>query len=221
MNKENITTKELEEIYRKLVRLYERFSTDMLTIGKQGEVLGQIIEELKAESSLATEFKVQVREGIKESVDKAVEDVNTQIRDSVQQLVTKEVSEKIKEFKSFTDDATKLLTEYVVDKKSRGIWVYLIVFFCGLILIFTGYTYMRINKCTPDSRLTADQVSTYRHGVVCETMWNKLSKKTQDRLMLIEKGKLPPEESSYEWLENKYPKMSAKEIHKKFDEQKE
>ena len=49
-------------------------------------------------------------------------------------------------------------------------------------------------------------------------MWGRLSKKTQDRLMSIKKGKLPPEENSYEWIEEKNPKLDKKALHKKFDE---
>lgn len=220
MGKENNvdTTKELEETYRKLVRLYERFSTDMLTIGKQGEALWQIIEELKAESKLATEFKVQVRNGIKESVGKGVEEVNSKIRSSVQELVTKEVSEKVKEFKKTIDDATKLLTEYAVEKSVRKYWMYLIVLFCGLICYFSGYTYLRVNRCNPDAHFSDEQLVTYRNGVTCGYFWEKLSKKSQDRLLSLKEGSIPPEENSYVWIKNKNPKLSKKELSKKFDE---
>jgi hypothetical protein len=72
----NIT--ELEEAYKKFLRLYERFAADRLTISKQGETLGKIIDELKAESLLATEFKVQVRKGILESVEKITRETDCQ-----------------------------------------------------------------------------------------------------------------------------------------------
>jgi hypothetical protein len=208
----------IDETYRKLLRLYERLTAETTTIGGQGEALGKIIEELKAESSLATEFKVEVRKGIKESVDKATKEVNNQIRSSIEELVTKEVSEKVKEFNKTINDATKLLTEYAVEKSMRKYWMYLLVLFSGMICYFAGYTYMRVNNCNPDAHFSDEQLSTYRNGVTCGYFWDKLSKKTQDRLLSIKEGKLPAEEKSYEWIKDKNPKLDKKALHKKFEE---
>jgi len=212
------STKEFEATYRKFLHLYERLAADRVIANKQGETLGSIIEELKAESSLATEFKVEVRKGIKESVDKATKEVNNQIRSSIEELVTKEVSEKVKEFNKTINDATKLLTEYAVEKSMRKYWMYLIVLFSGMICYFAGYTYMRVNNCNPDAHFSDEQLATYRNGVTCGYFWDKLSKKTQDRLLSIKEGKLPAEEKSYEWLKEKNPKLNERALRKKFEE---
>ena len=140
------TAEKIEETYRKLLRLYERLTAETTTIGGQGEALGKIIEELKAESSLATGFKIEVRRGIMESVDQVVGEVNNQIKNSIRELVTEEVSEKVKEFKSAMDEAAKLLIEYAVAKKMSKYWVYLAVLFFGFNFYLSGYTYLQVKK---------------------------------------------------------------------------
>ena len=216
MTKED-TADKIEEIYRKLLRLYERFTAETTTIGKQGEALGGIIEELKAESSLATGFKVEVRKGIMESVDKTIEEVNSQIKISIRELVTEEVSGKVKELKSAIDVITKLLIEYAVAKKMSKYWVYLAVLFLGFNFYLHCKTYLQV-KNNSNVHFSEEQLSTYRNGVTCGEFWNKLSKKTQDRLLSIKEEKLPPEENSYEWIKEKNPKLDPKGVKKKFDE---
>lgn len=96
---------ELEETYRKFIRLYERFMEDRLTVTKQGATLTKIIEELKAESSLATEFKMQVRQRIEESVENVLDEVDEQVKLSIQGAVTAEINKSIKDLKSVVDDS--------------------------------------------------------------------------------------------------------------------
>jgi transcriptional regulator len=78
------STTELEEAYRKFLRLYERLAADRLTISKQGETLGKIIDELKAEAALATEFKVHVRQDVVETLRKTAAEISSQIKNSIQ-----------------------------------------------------------------------------------------------------------------------------------------
>lgn len=209
---------ELEEAYRKFLRLYERFAADRLTISKQGETLGKIIEELKAESSLATEFKVQVREGIVESVEKLVKEIDAQIKDAVQDSITGELDKSLKKFKEVIDDSAQVLRDYARDKKIRNIWIYCGVFFCGFMFFFSAYTAMQVRKYLPNTYLSSHQISTYESGVAFEKILNKISKKTRDRLTDIWIGKIPAEENSYEWIKDKNPKMDEQEIKRKFKE---
>ncbi|MEI7563638.1 MAG: hypothetical protein WCJ39_08660, partial [bacterium] len=134
------SAKEFEATYRKFLHLYERLAEDRVVANKQGETLGIIIEELKAESSLATEFKVQVRKGIRESVNKVMEEVDGLVKKSIQESVTKEINSSVKDFKSVIDNGAVILRDYTEDKKSRDIWIYFGVIFCGFIFLFSAYT---------------------------------------------------------------------------------
>jgi hypothetical protein len=209
---------ELEEAYRKFLRLYERFAADRLTISKQGEALDKIIEELKAESSLATEFKIQVREGILESVEKLVKEVDTQIKESIQKSITEELNKSLKDFKYAINNGTEILEDYVKDRKVRNIWVYCGVIFCGFILFFTATTALKVRKYLPGTYLSSHQLSIYENGLMFDKIWNRVSKKERDRLTRIWLGTIPAEENSYEWIKDKNPKMNDEEIQKKFKE---
>jgi hypothetical protein len=211
-------SQEAKETYNKLLHLYERFATETTIICKQGESLGKIIEELKAESSLATEFKIQVRKGITEHTKTILEEIDRLVEKSVQKSVTGEANKLLQELKETTNAVTEILQEYAVDKKIRNVWIYCGVIFCALIAISCLYTVTRVHNCSPYSYLTTDQISTYSSGRRCNTIWSRLSKKTQDWLLSIEKGKTQPEENSYDWIQERNPKLSAKEIKKKFDE---
>ncbi|CAL7962251.1 hypothetical protein GAMM_350010 [Gammaproteobacteria bacterium] len=215
---QNNQTPDSEETYRKFLRLYERFVEDRATVSKQGEALTKIIEELKAESTLATEFKMQVRQGITGSVGKVLGEVNEQVKKSIQESVTAEINKSTKELKAVVDDSTKVLDEYLKDKKSRDVWIYCGVFFCGFIFMFTTYTAMVVRKYMPDTFFTSEQLRVYRYGTHFERILDKLSYKEQNRLIDISIGRIPPEENSIEGLRKKYPKMSNKELQKKFDE---
>ena len=212
----NIT--ELEEAYKKFLRLYERFAADRLTISKQGETLGKIIDELKAESLLATEFKVQVRKGILESVEKITRETDIQIRESIQKSITGELNKSLGEFKEVIDDGAQILRDYAVDKKIRKTWIYCGVFFCSIICFFTTYTAAQVMRYLPNTYLNSHQISTYESGAAFEKILNRVSKKTRDHLTHIWMGKIPAEENSYEWIRDKNPHMNDEEIQKKFKE---
>lgn len=158
---EQNTAEKTEETYHKFLRLYERLTAETTTIGGQGEALGKIIEELKAESSLATEFKVQVRKGIMEAVTQVLNEVDGQVKKSIQEAVTKEISQSIRSFKAAVDNSKNVLDNYSADKKSRDIWLYFGVIFCGLVFFFTAYTAMVIKKHTPQTFFTSQQIRTY------------------------------------------------------------
>jgi hypothetical protein len=215
---QNNQTPNSEETYRKFLRLYERFVEDRATVSKQGEALTKIIEELKAESTLATEFKMQVRQGITESVGKVLGEVNEQVKKSIQESVTAEINKSTKELKAVVDASTKVLDSYLKDKKSRDIWIYCGVIFCGFIFMFTTYTAMVVRKYMPDTFFTSEQLRVYKYGTHFERILDKLSYKEQNRLIDISIGRIPPEENSVEGLRKIYPKMSNKERQKKFDE---
>jgi hypothetical protein len=213
--KTNIT--ELEEAYKKFLRLYERFAAERLVISKQGETLGKIIDELKAESSFATEFKVQVREGIVESVKNILQEVDAQIKESIQESITGELNKSLKEFKEVIDDSTQILRDYAVDKKIRKIWIYCGVLFCSIICFFTTYTAAQVMRYLPNTYLSSSQISTYEDGIICNKILRRVSKKTRDYLMNIWSGEIAAEENSYEWIRNKNPNMNNEEIKKKFE----
>jgi hypothetical protein len=215
---QNNQTADSEETYRKFLRLYERFVEDRATVSKQGEALTKIIEELKAESTLATEFKMQVRQGIINGVVKVLGEVNEQVKKSIQESVTAEVNKSTKELKAVVDNSIKVLDNYLKDKKTRDIWIYCGVFFCGFIFMFTTYTAMVVKKHMPDSFLTSEQLRIYKYGIHLERILDKLSDKEKNRLIDISIGRIPPEENSIEGLRKKYPKMSNEELNKKFDE---
>ena len=207
-----------EETYRKFLRLYERLTAETTTIGRQGEALGKIIEELKAESSLATEFKVQVRKGIMEAVTQVLNEVDGQVKKSIQEAVTKEINQSIKSFKAAVDNSKNVLDNYLADKKSRDIWLYCGVIFCGLVFFFTAYTAIVIKKHTPQTFFTSKQISTYSNGELWDTMWYKVSKKEQERILNLAMRRLPPEKGSFEWIRNQHPELSWREVNKKFEE---
>lgn len=212
----NIT--EIEEAYKKFLRLYERFAAERLIISKQGETLVKIIEELKIESSLATEFKVQVREGILESVGEVVKEMNVRIKESIQQSVTEELNKSLIEFKNVIDNGTKILRDYAKDRKLRNIWIYCGVFFCGFIFLLTTYTTTKIWKYLPNTYLSASQIAVYEDGLVLKAISNKVSKKTWEYLIRVWLGTIPAEENSKVWIRDKNPSMSDEEIQKKFKE---
>jgi hypothetical protein len=207
-----------EETYRKLLRLYERLTSETVTIGKKGEVLGKIIDELKAESSLATEFKVQVRKGIMDAVTKVLNEVDGQVKKAIQESVTGEINKAIKNFKTTIDNSKDVLDGYLEDKKLRQGWIYCGVFFCGLIFLFTAYTARVIKNHTPQTFFTSEQIRTYRYGELWETMWDKISKKDQGRILDLAMKRGLPEKGSVDWIRNEYPGLSWKEVYKKFEE---
>jgi len=215
------SAKEFEATYRKFLHLYERLAEDRVVANKQGETLGIIIEELKAESSLATEFKVQVRKGIRESVNKVMEEVDGLVKKSIQESVTKEINSSVKDFKSVIDNGAVILRDYTEDKKSRDIWIYFGVIFCGFIFLFSAYTAMKVYRYIPDSYLTGYQVETYSNGEYWNVLWRRMSKKDLGRITSLVMGSVPPEEGSYDWIKKENPKLSPAEVRKKYDEQKE
>jgi len=50
---------EMEETYRKFLRLYERFTADRLTVSKQGEALGKIMSSIFSAMRLKTKNVAQ------------------------------------------------------------------------------------------------------------------------------------------------------------------
>ena len=84
-------TTEIKEIYSKFLRLYEKLAEEREVITQQGVVLGKIITALDAETKLATEFKVQVRNGLKEGVREAAQNTGDDVKKALQENVTANV----------------------------------------------------------------------------------------------------------------------------------
>ena len=204
--------KNAEEVYRKFLRLYDRFATDSLIVNKQGEILGKIIAELKAESSLATELKIQIRQDIAETMKETAEEINEQIKRSVQDSVTVGIGDSIKEFKSAVKSSASVLHENVNKKEPSQLWSAITLFFCVTSFVCIVYTTAVVGRHLPDSYFTGDQVATYKDGIFMDRLWRKLSKKEQERLIAIERGDLPPEEKSFVWIAKQNPGMSNEEI---------
>ena len=213
--------KDLEEAYRKFLRLYDRFAADRLIVNKQGEALGKIIDELKSESSMVVELKAYLRQDIAETMKETMEEINEQVKRSVQDSVTAGVGDSVEKFKSVIDKSAAVLHKRTNEDDS---WPWLTAF-AGLLFVLTflcvTYTTIMVKRHMPDSYFSSEQVSTYENGVFLDRLWGRLSKKERVRLMAIGSGDLPPEEKSFAWIARQNPGMSSKEIRKKFDEQKE
>ena len=209
------STTELEEAYRKFLRLYERFAADRLTISKQGETLGKIIDELKAESSLATEFKVHVRQDVVETMKSTAVAISDQIKNSIQEPITNEVNDLIKKLKGAVNSSIETLHECAELKKEKTWWKVVTTIFgvCLLFVLFFCKFYL------PNLYFTSKQLATYKDGIFLNLIWDKLSKKERIRLTAIGRGSLPPEENSIEWIRKQNPSISSIDVIKKFDEQ--
>lgn len=216
---EDASIKELKETYHKFLRLYEHFAADRSVVNKQGEALGKIIDEIKAESSLAMELKVRLRQDLVETMKEAMEEINDQVKKSVQETITDSVSEPIKEFRSIVDSSPA--PDSTNEKWSTQLWNIIILSSLVAVVVCTVYTAIMICRYIPGSYFTSDQVSTYRSGVFLDRLWSKLSKKERTRLMALENGEIPPEEKSFAWYAKQNPGMSSEDIRKKVEEQKE
>ena len=219
---EKVSVNDLEETYRKFLRLYERFAADRLMVVKQGETLCKIMEELKAEADLATEFKVHVRQDVVETIKKATAEINEQLKTSIQNVVTSEFTSSLQELKVATDNSVTILKKYTEEKEEKSPWISYLMFFMGLTVFFAIlYIAITVRKFTPESYLTRDQLVTYSNGEYWEGVARRISKKEQDRLMDFYLGKTPPEKGSVEGIKRSNPNLSWSEIKKKFNEQKE
>lgn len=203
---------ELEEVYKKFLRLYERFAADRITISKQGETLGEIIDELKAEMELTTEFKAHVRKDVVETLNKAAVEVGIQIENSIQELITKELNDVIRSFKMTLNASREELSESVriKDENIWYKWFAAIFGICLLTIIFLGFHLPRLY-------FTSKQVEIYEKGLLLNACWNKLSKKTQIFLKQLGRDDLAPQEGSIEWIKRQNPGMDDEEIQRKFD----
>lgn len=204
---------ELEEVYRKFLRLYERLAADRLTISKQGETLGKIIAELKAEAELATEFKVHVRQEVVETLRQTATEIGSHIKSSLQEPITNELHEVISSFKTAINLGSKALNESS-RTKNENLWYKCIATVVGGCLI----TLVLLSKFLPHLYFTSSQVATYQDGVMLESFWQKLSKKEQLRLWKLGKGYLPAAENSTEWIKQHHPEWDENAIQKKFNE---
>lgn len=75
-----------------------------------------------------------------------------------------------------------------------------------------------VRKYIPDTFLTRGQLITYKTGLICENILEKISNKEWNRLIDIGIGKIPPDENSREKLRSRYPKITEEELQKKFKE---
>lgn len=208
-------TTELEEAYRKFLRLYERLAADRLTISKQGETLGKIIDELKAEAALATEFKVHVRQDVVETLKKTAIEIGSQIKSSIQEPITNELNDTIRNLKTALNTSREALSESTRTKNENILYKCLATVFggCLVLIVILGAFYF------PKLYFTSKQVGTYQDGVLLESFWHRLPKKEQIRLWKLGRGYLPPEENSMEWIKQHHPKLDDAAVQKKFDEQ--
>jgi len=217
----DLKNKDLEEIYRKFLRLYDRSAADRLTVNKQGEALGKIIEELKSEASLVVELKSCLRQDIAETMKETMDVINEQVKKSVRDSITAEVGSSVQEFKFVIDKSTAVLRKHTNEDDSWPWLTHFLVLIFVLTFLCVTYTTIMVRRHIPDSYFTSEQVSTYENGVFLDKLWGRLSKKEQVRLIEIGRGDLPPEEKSLAWIAKQNPGMSNEEIRKKFDEQKE
>ena len=216
----NGSREEVEEIYHKLLRLYERLAADRLIVVKQGEALYKIIDELKAESKLATEFKVHVRQDVVESIRNVVVEIKEQLKKIIHNTTSKEINDTVKELKSVTSNSIEVLKKYTEEKeKPDNGWVTYLIMGMGL-CAFLGimYTTITVGRYMPNTYLSSEQIDDYRSGHLWNGLWNRISKKERERIVDLAIGKLPPEEWSIAWLKEKNPKLSGYEIKKKFEE---
>ena len=207
-------TTEIKEIYSKFLRLYEKLAEEREVITQQGVVLGKIITALDAETKLATEFKVQVRNGLKEGVREAAQNTGDDVKKALQENVTANVSSAVNELKNAADQTTKRLKEY--DLLSTR-WI-LIVLGC-LIMASIGIGFMCAKWLAP-APWTDDQLATYNRGISLEIILDRVNKKERDRLIALAEKQIPPEENSPKWIREKYPdiKFDNEKLLKKYDE---
>lgn len=208
--------KELEETYRKFLRLYERFAEDRVTITKQGETLGKIIEELQAESSMATEFKHHVRSDLKEMIEDTVHNVFRSCCEELDRSVTCGVNSSIKKFQAAVEESTAVLEDY---KNSKEINTWVICVGCFVFAIVLSVILVKWIMPMPIIPLTDSQFQTYESGQELEKFWSKIPKKEQQHLRDIGAGKIDPEVNSFEWIKQQHPTWSTKSIVEEFEEQ--
>lgn len=214
----DLKDKDFEEIYRRFLRLHDRSAADRLTVNKQAEALGKIIEELKSEASLIVELKAHLRQDIAETVRETMEGMNEQVKQAVRDSITTGVGSLAKEFKSIADKSATVLRKHPTEDDSWSWWTAFLVLLFVLIFLCVTYTTVMVRRHMPDSYFTSEQISTYENGIFLDRLWGRISKKEQVRLMAIGSGDLPPEERSLAWIAKQNPGMSNKEVRKKFDE---
>jgi uncharacterized coiled-coil protein SlyX len=208
----NIT--EIEEVYRKFLRLYERFAAERLIISKQGETLGKIMDELKAETGLATEFKTHIRKDVVETLKETAIEISSQIRNSIQEPTINEINNSSKELKKAVDNSIDELHSSTNMEKKAHLWTLAALFGGALIALFILF-----KLYAPNAYFTSSQVATYKNGILLELFWDKLSKKEQAKLTAIANSKLPPEENSIKWIREHNPDISSLDVIKKFNAQ--
>ena len=215
--------KELGDTYRKFLRLYEKLVADRLIVVKQGETLCKIIDELKAETNLATEFKVHVRRDVVDTIRLAVAETNKRLKESIRETVAEEFNVSLEELKTETKNSIEVLKRYNEKTEEKpSYWsTYLIIFMGIMVFIATMYTAVKVRRYIPNSYLTRDQLEIYHNGMHWETLWRKISKDNRDRIVDLVVGKLPAEKGSIDWIEKNNPKLSWSEVKKRFNEQKE
>jgi len=205
-SKQNEITK-IEDVYRKLLHLYERLTSETVTISKQGEIIGKIIEELKAESRLATEFKVQVRSDLTKHINKAVGDTDKQISQAMATFINTGVANSVNDFERATKNGTKVLREYTDDADKRKIWTRGGVGFLGVLCCCVIYITFVLVKRIPND-LVSYQFTTYQKGELFKTLLDKVPKQEYDELMKLAIGELPAKRGSIDWIKKHNPKMS-------------
>jgi len=205
-------TTEIKEIYSKFLRLYEKLAEEREVITQQGVVLGKIIGALDAETKLATEFKVQVRNGLKESISQATQDVSGDVKNVLQKTITEDISSTIKDLKSAVEQSNKQRCQYGL-LSSHWLWI----FFVGVVFASIGIGIMCAKYVMP-LPLSDRQFELYSEGQRFEGFWDRLSKKEHNRLNAIAEHQLPPEKDSVVWIMKNNPNMKLSEVVQKFEE---
>ena len=207
---------ELEEAYRKFLRLYERFAEDRLTVTKQGEALGKIIEQLQAESSMATEFKHHIRDGLKEIIDNATQNMKQHCSKEVTDAIAAEINNSIKELRAAIDKSVVILNDYET-ARPFGYWMFHLGALAA-VLIF-GMIFVKLLMPTPLLPLTDTQFQTCMNGQKLESFWSKISKVRREYLLDIGAGKIDPEVNSLKWIQQQHPTWGVEEMAQEFNKQ--
>ena len=175
-----------EAILYQFINLYNRFSEDRLVAAKQGSDIEKCIERFSAEVTRFEDLEDNLREEIETSIHKEAKNMAEYMGRTVADAARQEIKPIINKLTESLEEAEDILSQYQrASYREKWIWIGATIFTSILASILT----VRYLMPQPVLPLTEDQFKTYQSGQVFEMVIPKLSKRQQDLIFDIARGR--------------------------------
>lgn len=191
-NEQELTMEDrLKAIAYQFIKLYERWSEDRQVLMKQAAdtatLMQQFDQQLNQFKEIDAAFRKRLGEFIRQEAANVGKEVGEAVGQSASEAATAQV-EAVAESLQKTVDSAQRAIQAQTDTIKSITWVFwVIVFAVGLFGGLSAGAVVYHFMIKPPA-LTKDQQLTLEAGEFAQSLWPKLSKKEQQRLLKIEKG---------------------------------